>query len=339
MKIKKKFIYIGCSCVGLLVLVILFLSVYGNRTPVDAEILIPRGATESQVYDTIAKAYGKSYADKVTATASVMGFELKERPGRFVVPKGTLCYRLVWKLHRGSQTPVRLTVNNMRTRKEIVENVASRFAFSASALDSLLSDNAALQKYGLDRDNAMALFMSNTYEAWWTDTPQRLIERLGEAYNAFWNAKRKEKARAIGLTPAQVIIVTSIAEEETGHADEIGRVGRLYINRINKKMRLQADPTVKFAMNGFSIRRIGRQMLQVESPYNTYRNEGLPPGPIRTVEPANVDAVLDSKPTEELYMCARPDFSGYHNFTADYSLHQRNALEYRHALDARGIKK
>jgi UPF0755 protein len=157
-------------------------------------------------------------------------------------------------------------------------------------------------------------------------------------YNDFWTSERKAKAEKLGLTPDQVEIIASITEEETSKADERGKVGRLYINRFKSGMRLQADPTVKYALGDFSIKRLTHDMLQVQSEWNTYRVNGLPPGPIRLPEKSTIDAILNSTPHNYTYMCAKEDFSGYHNFTTSYDEHLANAHRYQDALNARNIK-
>lgn len=180
--------------------------------------------------------------------------------------------------------------------------------------------------------------MPDTYEVYWTADPRKTIQKILKNNDAFWTEERRAKAQALGLTPDQVGVIASIAEEETAKADELGKVARLYINRLERGMKLQADPTVKFAVGDFSIKRIGGKMLDTDSPYNTYRYAGLPPGPIRIPARRTLQAVLDAPVHDYIYMCAKSDFSGYHDFTSDYSIHKRNAAAFRKALDARGIK-
>ncbi|MDE5675491.1 MAG: endolytic transglycosylase MltG, partial [Muribaculaceae bacterium] len=151
--------------------------------------------------------------------------------------------------------------------------------------------------------------------------------------------ERIQKAKDLGLTPAQLMTIASIVDEETNKLDEKDEIGRLYINRYLKGMKLQADPTVKYAVGDFSLRRILNTHLKTSSPYNTYLNTGLPPGPIRTTSVATIDQILNSKPSDAIYMCAKEDFSGYHNFAATYKEHLANAKRYQAALNRRGIKK
>lgn len=329
------------TVIGLFIALVIMAAIivfFTGGSPRKAVIMIPPGATEASVRDTLAKYYGDAYAGRVMQGASFIGGKLHEKPGLYDIEEGTSLWRVIWRLNGRRQTPVKFTINNQRTRQDIVNAVAQKFYFTPEALDSVLNDADEMAEYGLTPENATALFLNNTHEALWSNDPKRVVHRIGKAYNQFWTDERKAKAAKLNLKPEEVIIIASIAEEESTHADERGRIGRLYINRLQKGMRLQADPTVRFAMNDFTIRRVGRDMLMVESPYNTYRHEGLPPAPIRTVEPATVDAILNSAPSEDLYMCAKPDFSGYHVFTDSYSAHQQNALAYRKALNAKGIK-
>lgn len=338
MRIKRKHVFAGAVLLMAVIISVGLVLLFTGGTPRQAVILVPVGANEQTVTDTLSKYYGKDYAVLLQRIASLTGMEIHARPGRYELAEGTNCLCAVWRMGRGRQSPVRLTYNNLRTRGDITRAIASRLWFSPEQFDSVLNDPVVMAQYGLTPENANALFLNNTFEVWWTDSPRAVVERIGNAYNKFWTDERKAKAQRLDLKPEQVIIIASIAEEESNHSSERGRIGRLYINRLKKNMRLQADPTVRFAVNDFTIRRVGRTMLDVQSPYNTYRVSGLPPGPIRTVEPATIDAILDSKPSDDLYMCAKADFSGLHSFTSDYAEHQRNALEYRRALDQRNIK-
>lgn len=314
-----------------------YMLLFTGSSPADGVVLIPRNATEAQVSDTLNKVFGSEYAAKLRTTAKAMGLNLCHE-GRYKATKGMSRFMLVWSISHGRQSPLKFTINNKRTRADILGSIAAHFNFSAKELDKALSNRDFLKKYGLTPQNATALFLNDTFEAYWTDTPQEVLERIGKAYTRFWNEERKKKATELGLSPAEVITIASITEEESAKKDEYGRIGRLYINRLKKGMRLQACPTVKFALNDFSIQRINRNMLKVESPYNTYRVEGLPPGPIRTVEPTTIDAILESEPSEDLYMCAKDDFSGYHHFSTNYTEHMQYSHQYSNELNRRGIE-
>jgi len=195
-----------------------------------------------------------------------------------------------------------------------------------------------LPEHGFKRATYPAAFIPDTYEFYWTSPADIIVEKLAFYRKKFWNDERLNKAQKLGLTPEHVHILASIVEEESNKSDERPVIARLYLNRLNKKMFLQADPTVKFALGDFAARRVTHQMTMSDSPYNTYKNHGLPPGPIRIAEAKTLDAVLDAPENNYLYMCAKPDFSGYHNFTNDYRRHTINAVLYHRALNERGIK-
>jgi UPF0755 protein len=244
--------------------------------------------------------------------------------------------QLVHRVHQRRQSPVRLTFNTARTKGELAERIASSLLMSREKLLRLLSDSAYCARYGTDTANIQSLFLPDTYELYWTISPEGLVERMHEEYEKFWTAERRARLAELGLSTFEASTLASIAEEETANRSERGVVARLYWNRLQQGMPLQADPTVKFAVGDFTLRRILLEHLQVKSPYNTYRHPGLPPGPIRVCEKATLDTLLASRPHNYIYMCAREDFSGLHNFTASYKEHLVNAERYRRALDGRG---
>lgn len=256
--------------------------------------------------------------------------------GAYKIEQGTTSLQMFKSISRGSQTPVRLTFNNIRTIDQLASRVASRMEFDS--LQFISSMDSILPAKGFKKSTYTAAFLPDTYEFYWTASPAKVINTLLKHRNDFWNEERRAKAKKLGLTPVEIATVASIAEEETNSRQERGTVARLYLNRIHRGMPLQADPTVKFAVGDFSIKRITNAHLNTASPYNTYKFAGLPPGPIRMPESATLDAVLDSKPHNYIYMCAKEDFSGRHNFTSDYVAHQRNASRYRQELNRRNIK-
>lgn len=274
---------------------------------------------------TVAKVYGK-FAE----TAEAMPV------GAYLVEPGVKAKDFARRLVRRRQTPVKVKINNVRLLSDLADKIDGQLEISAD--EFLAGCDSVLPELGFKKTDYIAAFLPDTYEFYWTSAPAATVERLVDYRNRFWNDQRREQARAMGLTPVQVATLASIAEEETNDAEERGTVGRLYLNRVNKGMKLQADPTVKFAVGDFTLRRILSKHLTTPSPYNTYLNKGLPPGPIRMASARTMETLLNSKPNNYIYMCAKPDFSGRHNFTSDYSEHQRNAAAYRRALNARGIK-
>lgn len=331
------FILIGAILI-ISVALILLLPLLLSGSSHDAVIRIPANASSATVSDSIAKYLGEDYASKVMRVASLRSTDFSKRHGAYLIPAGTSPLRVERKLSQGAQTPLTITINGFRTLPLLAERVARRLDFPADSLLAALADPYTMARYGLKPEQALSLFIDDSYELYWSASPQEVIKKIGENYTKVWNPRRTEKASTLGLTPAEIMTVCSIVDEETNKKDEKGDIGRLYINRLHIGMPLQADPTVKYATGDFSLRRITGEHLKTESPYNTYRHRGLPPGPIRTTSTATIDAVLDSKPTDYLYMCAKEDFSGYHNFASTFQEHSANARRYRQALDKRGIK-
>lgn len=298
---------------------------------------IPAGCTSKGVDSCLRASLGDNFGGKVAQIWRLRGGNPARARGSYLVKPGTPAWRLARNIRLGRQTPVRFTFNNVRT----IDNLAVRAgdAMEFSAADFLAAADSLLPERGYrSRAEYPAAFLPDSYEYYWTDSPATFVKKLADHRDAFWTAERRGRAAALGLTPVQVATVASIAEEETADRGERSIVARLYINRLNKGMKLQADPTVKFATGDFSLRRITGTHLGIQSPYNTYLHEGLPPGPIRIPERATLLSVLNSKPHDYLYMCAKEDFSGRHNFASDFATHSANARRYRQALDRRGIR-
>lgn len=241
-------------------------------------------------------------------------------------------------LRRGHQTAVKLTFNNIRLKKELAERLSRQLMLGEEELLAWLNDPEKCDSLGFSLETISALFLPNTYEVYWNISVEKLMQRMKKEYDNFWNESRKKRAGELGLTPIEVAILASIAEEETAVSDELPIVAGLYLNRLRVGMPLQADPTVKFAVGDFSLRRILYEHLEVESPYNTYKYAGLPPGPIRIPSIKGLNAVLHYMEHQYMYMCAREDFSGRHNFSTTLAQHNRYAARYREELNRRGIR-
>ena len=324
--------------IGGIILLYIFLPVVADKAKENALIKIPAMATEEQVHDTISKYYGEKYADKVILMSKIRGTDFSKRHGAYLLEVGTPPLKAERKLAVGAQHPLNITINSTRGLDILAEKISKKLDFSPDSLIHYLKSPEALSNYSLAPHEVLALFIDDTYQVYWNSSPKTITEKIGANYNKIWNNERKSKAKKLGLTPAQVIILASIVDEETNKSDEKPMIARLYINRLKKNMKLQADPTVKFALGDFSLRRIRKEHLETDSPYNTYKISGLPPGPIRTVTIKDIDAVLNSPEHEYIYMCAKDDFSGYHNFAKDYATHQANARKYQRALNHRNIK-
>ena len=258
-------------------------------------------------------------------------------PGKYKFSKIMSNYDIIRMLRSGRQTPVKLTIIKLRTRQDIITLLANNLEADSADLRQRLSDPDYLRQFGLDTNTAICAIMPDTYEFYWNTTADKAFRKIEKNYSRYWDATRKAEAAKQGLTPVKVITVASLVEEETNMADDKPKIASVYLNRLRKGMKLQADPTVKFAVGDFTIRRIAGSMLQNPSPYNTYRYEGLPPGPICTPSTASIEAVLHAPATTYLYFCAKADFSGHSDFATTFDEQMKHAHAYQKALDARGI--
>lgn len=240
-------------------------------------------------------------------------------------------------LKGGHQTPIRLTIPSVRTIGQLSAYLGEKLMMDSTAIASLLEDPTTCESFGKSKETVISLFLPDTYECYWNVSPEALLNKMKREYDAYWTAERSDKAKKQGLTREQVATLASIVDEETNYGPEKPRVAGLYLNRLRKGMLLQADPTVKFAIGDFSLKRIRNQHLTYESPYNTYLHKGLPPGPIRLASKEGIEAVLNAEQHPFLYMCAKEDFSGAHNFAANYNDHLANARRYTKELNRRGF--
>lgn len=260
------------------------------------------------------------------------------KPGKYLIADGMSNNELINMLKSGKQEPVKLVFNNVRTRFQLAGKIAKQLEADSVSIMNLLNDSISLKKSDFTPDNAIVIFIPNTYEMYWNTSAKQLFDRMNDEFKNFWNDGRKDKAKEAGFTPVQIEILASIVQEETAQYDEMSRIAGLYINRLHKGMKMEADPTVKFAVGDFAIKRVLKRHLEVESPYNTYRHTGLPPGPISLPDPRVIDKVLDYEKNDYIYMCAKEDFSGYHNFAKTASEHAANARRYQNALNRLKIK-
>ena len=306
--------------------------------PSDGIVKVRKGSTIDIISDSVQANVDATFGKRVATMMKLMRAKVENREGAFHITPGMTPFTAARRIKNGVQDGIRFTFNNVRTLDEWTQRWGETFMDGPDGMRKALKDSLVCAKYGLTPQTIACLLMPDTYEFYWNITPEKMLDRMYGYYNDFWTSERQAKAERLGLTPEQVATIASIVEEETSKPDERGKVARLYLNRYQQGMRLQADPTVKFAIGDFSIKRITVPMTQVNSPYNTYRVNGLPPGPIRLPEKSTIDAVLDAPQHDYLYMCARADFSGYHDFTRDYAAHLDNAHRYQAALNSRGIK-
>jgi len=278
-------------------------------------------------------------ADQFNTVAKAMNYPEKINPGKYKLTPGMNNRTLVGNLRGGYQEPVKLRFSNIRLKEDLAGVLAKNFQADSAQFSAFLNNEAVAEQYGFTSDNFYTMFIPNTYELYWNTSPDKVIERLHEEYTKFWTPERLEKAKALNLTPQQVSILASIVRGEALHNDEMPMIAELYLNRLKKGMLLQADPTVIYANNDFTIRRVLNKHLTIDNPYNTYRYKGLPPGPINMPPIVAIDAVLNPAKHDYIYMCAKEDFSGYHAFAETMSEHLVNARKFQKALDDRNIKK
>ncbi len=265
--------------------------------------------------------------------ATILGYK-NIRPGRYELTNGMNNFKLVRILKNGRQTPLKLTFNNIRTKEQLAGRMSKVIMADSLSILQLMNDTSFLANYQFNPNTSIAAFIPNTYEVFWDMDARELFERMKKEYDIFWTDERKAKAAAIPLSPVEVATLASIVEEETNNKAERPMVAGLYINRLKTEMPLQADPTLKFAVGDFSIKRLKFGHILKISPYNTYRNKGLPPGPIRVASQNGIDAVLNFAKHDYIFMCAKETLNGEHNFAVTYAEHLVNARRYQKALDA-----
>ena len=269
---------------------------------------------------------------------NVAGYSSHIRTGHYALHPSCNILSLVRQLRSGMQTPIRLTIQPVRTTHILAGELGRKLMLDSTALDQAFHDSTFCKAYTTDTSNVISLFLPTTYEVYWNISLPQLFHRMTMESKSFWNTERQEQARQIALTPNEVMTLASIVDEETANNDEKPHIAGMYINRLHAGMPLQADPTVKFAVRQFGLKRIYTHHTRTNNPYNTYLNIGLPPGPIRTPSIEGIEAVLHYTHHDYLYMCAKEDFSGTHNFARTYEEHLKNAHKYSKALNDKGIQ-
>src|SRR5688572_5332226 len=264
--------------------------------------------------------------------SSAMSFNTA-KAGKYEIKKSMSLFELIRMLRNGSQTPVKLTITKIRLKEDLARKMGQLFEFDSTAAINFLTNNDSLKTFGLDSNTVMAAVMPDTYSFFWNSEPKKVYEKLFEHWKKYWNDERKKKAEAIRLNPVEVSILASIIDEESNNKSDKPNIASVYLNRLNQKMKLQADPTVKFGLRDFSMKRIYHKHLVSPSPYNTYMNEGLPPGPVCTPQPETIDIVLNAPQTDYLYFVANSDFSGTHIYTSNYDDHIKFAKKFAEAQD------
>ncbi len=317
----------------------LYQYIFAENVKKEYVLLIPEDATYNQVTDSLKLNDVLNNYKAFKWVSKKKNYHDAIKPGRYVLEQGMNTNQVVNMLRGGLQKPIDVTFSNIHFKEELAGKVSKYIQADSLSILTLFSDKSKIEGYGFTPETFRAMFIPNTYEFYWTTTADEFAERMHKEYERFWNEERRNKAKEIGLTPVEVTILASIVQSETAKNDELERIAGLYINRLKRGQLLQADPTVKYAVGDFSLKRILNSHLEIESPYNTYKYAGLPPGPINFPEVSSIDAVLNYEKHNYIYMCAKPDFSGYHNFAATLAQHNRNAAAYRAALNENRIYK
>ena len=299
-------------------------------------IFIPTGAAFNDVLDTLKK---KEVIQDVTSfkfVANRLDYPENIFPGMYKVMDSMSNFELVSLLRSGRKETLKVALVKERTLDGLTKLFASKLEVTKPKLDSLLQDNDFLSEYGFNRNTIIAMFVPNTYEFYWDTDEKELFDRMFSEYNKFWNEDRLKRAKRLNLSPVEIATVASIVEEETNYKPEKSTIAGVYLNRFKKDMLLQADPTIRFALQDFSIKRIGGVHLEYDSPYNTYKYPGLPPGPICIPSIHSIEAVLDAEEHDYIFFCAKVGGKG-HAFAKTYRQHQRNARQYRQYLSSINI--
>lgn len=346
MEIKDKRPYIillvvVVATIKSLIITFVIYACYIISSPMGGErhlLYIDKATTRQSLFAELSDVYGEKNAKAVDMMLKVRKRRPNMYPGCYLITEDMTPMKIYRLLTRGDESTVNFTFNNIRTKQELADVTSKYLNLPADTVVAMLNDTALCHSLGFDTVSIISMFLPDTYQVYRCSSPHAFMKRMKREYDTFWNDNRKSLANNAGLTPYEVAILASIVEEETKIPDEMNRVAGLYINRLRKGMLLQADPTVKYAVGDFSLQRILNKHLETDSPYNTYKYHGLPPGPIRIPSKTALNAVLNYERNNYLYMCAKEDFSGRHNFATSLSEHNRNANRYRNALNRLKIK-
>lgn len=335
------------SIVGVLFIIALFLGwrIYSKlfspnvTLPASEQYLyIPTGSDINDVYAILEKGNTLIDGGSFLFTARQLNYDKNVKPGRYKVRSGMSNRELISLLRAGRQSPVRVVFNNIRTKEQFVSRIGEQIEAKPQALLNLMNDRDYCRNLGFTSSTITCIFIPDTYEMYWNTSADQFIRKMLKEYEKFWNARRKALARETGFSPVEVSVLASIVQQESNREDEKPVIAGVYINRLNKDWKLEADPTLIFALGDFSVKRVLNAHKEIESPYNTYKFKGLPPGPICFPTISSIEAVLNYSRHSYMYFCAKDDFSGYHSFAKTYVQHLVNARKFQRALNQRGIK-
>lgn len=334
---KRLILFLLISVLGISFSFYAFQVVYTPNVLVDKDnrlFVVPEGASFKEVQKELHE--GNYLQDLVSFSflAKLTGYDDQIKPGRYILRKNMTNLEALRVLRSGKQDPVRITFNNVRLTGDLAEKITRNLGMTPDEFEAALINFTMTNKEGFNKDNILAMFIPNTYEVYFNISPDALVKRMLAEYEKFWSEERKQKAKNVGLTRLEVSTLAAIVQAESVKPDEAPKIAGLYLNRLRKGIALQADPTLVYAVGDFSLKRVLNEHKQIDSPWNTYKYPGLPPGPINLPEINSIDAVLEFFPSDYYYMCAKEDFSGYHNFTNSYEVHMSNAIRYQRALTA-----
>lgn len=342
MRTRKSIVIIT---VFILVFLLAFLILYRKYSELkiaaadSRELLIPTGSVYEDVFSILDSVAGIRNPELFHLIAKKKKYITKIKPGRYIIEPGMTYPDIIDLLRSGKQAPVNVTFNNVRTLGQLAGKVAARLEPDSLDVISFLADETNYSADGFTRETVIAVFIPDTYQFYWNTDAKGFYSRMLKEYRSFWNSDRLSKAEAKNLDPLQVSTLASIVDEEVAKNDEKPRIAGVYINRLRIGMPLQADPTIRFALNDFKISRVLKKHLLIDSPYNTYKNKGLPPGPVNCPSRDGIESVLNAEDHDYLYFVAKPDFSGYHNFSRTLAEHNRFAQLYQRELNRRRIFK
>ena len=339
---KKKALYISAGLAIVIIAFSLFASKLFFKTSVfpkedSVVLIIPTGSSYNDVLDMLNSNLFIKNKKSFNWLAEKKNYPNLIKSGRYIINKPMSINDLIDMLRAGNQTPVRVTFNNIRSMEQLAERFVRPLEIDSVDFMMFFSDTSNYGKDGFTRENIISIFIPNTYEFLWNTDAKGIYTRMLREYNRFWNTDRIAKAEKLGLSPKDVSILASIIDDEVTKKEEKPVIAGVYLNRLRIGMPLQACPTVKFALNDFTITRVLNIHLTVESPYNTYKYRGLPPGPIGCPSIEGIDATLNAENHDYLFFVAKADFSGYHNFSRTLAQHNRYAAEYQRELDRRRI--
>jgi len=295
----------------------------------------------NSVFKTVAD---QLYEDKVVNdilsfrfVSKALDYQDAVKPGLYKIDPKMNNLQLVRMLRSGAQVPVKVTFNNVRTKEDLAEKITANLEVSEEQFLNLIQDSVYVRKFDFEEETVISMFIPNTYELWWNTSAEALFDRMYKEYQDFWSEERKQKAQDLGLSLKEVSTLASIVQAESQKSEERPKIAGVYLNRLKIGMALQADPTLVYATGDFSLKRILNIHKEIDSPYNTYKNIGLPPGPINLPDINSLNAVLNAESHKYMYFCAKDDFSGYHAFAITYNEHLNNARRYQNALNSSKI--